>query len=72
MSEALVEAQADPRDRTRTTYRVTGGSYTAVQFAIDALMNDPGVATANFTIPQHDHLGYIALGQTFARDMVSA
>lgn len=63
---ALVEAQNDPRDRTRTAYRITGKSFTAVQFAIDALMNAPGIARADFTHVQRDPQGYIALGHTFA------
>jgi hypothetical protein len=72
MSQALVEAEADPRDRTRTAYRITGESFTTVQFAIDALMNAPHIARADFTQVRRDRLGYIALGQTFAREQVPA
>lgn len=63
---AHVESQNDPKDRTRTAYRVTGKSFAEVQLAIETIADAPAVASADFTIPQHDGFGFIALGQTFA------
>jgi hypothetical protein len=64
---ATVESQNDPRDRTRTGYRITGETFAAVQRAIERIQNSPAVGRADFTIPQHDGIGFIAVGQTFAR-----
>lgn len=64
---AHVESQNDPKDRTRTAYRVTGKSFAEVQLAIEMIADAPAVASADFTIPRPDGFGFIALGQTFAR-----
>lgn len=64
---AHVESQNDPKDRTRTAYRVTGKSFAEVQLAIENIAEAPAVWRANFQIPQRDAFGFIALGQTFTR-----
>lgn len=63
-----VESEVDPRDRTRTAYRITGPSFIAVQGEIERLSTAPDVASADFQIPQRNRAagGYSALGQTFA------
>lgn len=69
MTQALVRASADPVDRARTNYEISGQSFTTVQFAIDAIMNGNGVARAEFDLPRQNRRTreYCAFGFAIAR-----
>jgi hypothetical protein len=60
---ATIESQTDPRDRTRVGFRITGDSFAEVQSAIEGIQRSPAIGRADFTIPQHDGIGFIAVGQ---------